>query len=118
MENNKNNKFYCEKCYYLACDKYNYTRHLNSNKHKIITIQNNTINDNDELKYCICKCGKKYKHQTNLIRHNKTNCKLNKEIINEIIEKGDETIYKEIIIALMNENKNLKKNINKPIENN
>lgn len=130
-EDKLNSKFYCVMCDYLACDKYNYTRHLSTKKHKRIIIQNEEkegkevnedakkIDKNDEIftikkkvKKYKCKCGKKYKHQPNLIRHKKTNCKLKENIENKLIEKTEnETNYKEIIMELINENKTLTKTL-------
>lgn len=127
----KLNKFYCDKCDYLACDKYNYTRHLSTQKHKKIIIQNEAneaieeneanikVNKNNEniiikkrMKQYKCICGKKYKHQSNLIRHKKTNCKLKEKVENKIIEKSEnETDYKELIMTLINENKEMRKTI-------
>jgi len=127
----KLNKFYCDKCDYLACDKYNYTRHLSTQKHKKIIIQNEAneaieeneanikVNKNYEniiikkrMKQYKCICGKKYKHQPNLIRHKKTNCKLKEKVENKIIEKSEnETDYKELIMTLINENKEMRKTI-------
>lgn len=127
----KLNKFYCDKCDYLACDKYNYTRHLSTQKHKKIIIQNEAneaieeneanikVNKNSEniiikkrMKQYKCICGKKYKHQPNLIRHKKTNCKLKEKVENKIIEKSEnETDYKELIMTLINENKEMRKTI-------
>ena len=126
-------KFYCKKCDYLACDKYNFTRHLATLKHKKVIIQNeeneeNEANEaskknnkNDEIfiikkqnKNYKCKCGKKYKYQPNLIRHKKTNCKLKEKITNptELIEKKENEIsYKEMIMTLINENKEMRKTI-------
>jgi hypothetical protein len=128
-------KFYCDICDYLACDKYNYTRHMSTQKHKKITVQNEAkeenaaneaskkIEKNEEkllikknIKRFKCDCGKKYKHQPNLTRHKKTNCKLKensesmKLIENELIEKKENEIsYKEMIMTLINENKEMRK---------
>jgi len=166
----KSDNFYCELCNYLACDKYNFNRHLLTNKHKKIEMiknktniieKNNEINNikednetnnikednetnkikednetnnikednetnkikNNELykskkykqKWYRCNCGKKYKHQTNLIRHKKTNCKFmkNKEYIENIENiQLNEVKYKELIITLVDENNKLKNIIN------
>ena len=116
-----NNKFYCELCEYLACDKYNFTRHLLTKKHEKSKIIKNNIFENEEnkidepyklknnkQKWYRCKCNKKYKHQTNLNRHKKTNCKYfkNDEDIQNVLN------YKELIIKLVNENNKLKNIIN------
>lgn len=118
-----NNKFYCVVCDYLACDKYNYTRHLSTIKHKRFIFQNKEKETNEENEDFIkidknnetfvikkkskkynCICGKKYKHQPNLIRHKKT-CKF-KENTNKVCVN-----HEELIIMLVNENNELKKQI-------
>jgi len=113
-----NKKFYCEICDYFTDDKYNLRRHLSTQKHeKIKMIKNEAKNEPKEAhgefeknaKAYICKCGKNYNHQSNMIRHKKTNCKF---IENKIVEKSEnETNYKEIIMTLINENKELMKTI-------
>lgn len=128
-------KFYCDNCDYLACDKYNYNRHLSTLKHKKVIIQNEEneakeVNEdikknkkNEELlifkkqnKKYKCKCGKTYKYQPNLIRHKKTNCKFEEKNDenkpNQLIEKKENEIsYKEMIMTLINENKEMRKTI-------
>ncbi len=76
----------------------------------------NILKKNKSTEYT-CKCGKKYKHQTNLIRHKKTNCKLSEHLIeNKLIQNMSENCendvnYKEIIMTLINENKEMRKTI-------
>lgn len=124
----KNNEFCCEECNYSSNDKYNYTRHLNTNKHKKSIIKNDIIKieekeeiisteKNNKIKSYKCKCGKKYKHQPNLTRHKKTNCKIKKDgELNKLTDDKNIINYKEIILMLTNENIQLKKNINELIE--
>lgn len=130
----KNNEFYCEHCNYISNDKYNYSRHLNSNKHKKTTMININIEDIDDkpenenilfiekknkIKSYKCKCGKKYKHQPNLIRHKKTNCKYKKNDenkLNNLIDDKGIINYKELIVILTNENIQLKNMLNEIIE--
>jgi len=131
-------KYYCKQCDHYSYRKYNFERHLLSAKHKrfktdykIEHIEVNGVSKKIIIKSekFECKCGKKYNHQTNLIRHKKTNCKLkeNSETIeknqivnfiennetNQIIEKKDtnDITYKEIIMTLINENKEMRKTI-------
>lgn len=129
--------FYCDYCDHFSYRKYNFERHLLSTKHKrykkdykIEHIEVNGVSQKIITKHneqYDCECGKKYNHQTNLIRHKKTNCKLKdknesindiekdnkiKFIENELIEKKENEInYKEMIITLINENKEMRKTI-------
>lgn len=135
FEHTPETKFYCDYCDHSSYRKYNFERHLLSAKHKrfkkdykIEYIEVNGVSQkiivkkNEKFE---CKCGKKYNHQTNLIRHKKNNCKLDKEnelktetenkiknIENELIEKKENEIsYKEMIMTLINENKEMRKTI-------
>lgn len=113
------NKYYCEICYYNAVKKFNYERHLLTDKHKKIKndyerAKTSKSNKNIIYKSYECDCGKSYKHQTNLTRHKKTTCIYSKNIKpeNKIIEKSEnETDYKELIMTLINENKEMRKTI-------
>ena len=142
-QNKSANKYYCETCDHYSYRKYNFERHLLSSKHKKFkhdykieyigvkgASQKIFIKKNQNFD---CECGKKYKHQTNLIRHKKINCKLNNtkiiennelikkcennELIekcenNELIEKKENEInYKEMLMTLINENKEMRKTI-------
>lgn len=132
-DDNKNeqinkDKYYCKYCDKHLDRKFNFDRHVLTAKHlkfkndyKVIINESGkkvfVKNENFE-----CKCGKIYKHQTNLIRHKKTNCILknvndNLQIKN-ISEKNKENIanYKEIILTLINENIKLKNKLSETIE--
>lgn len=133
--------FHCIICDYLACDKYNFNRHLTTRKHKILT---NTY-QNEEKGGLLnngfnCDCGKIYKHKQSLYTHKK-NCKKilenqTKEIIkianvneinnefkidennytNTISLDQDKIDYKEMFIEMVNQNKELQKMIIKQNE--
>jgi hypothetical protein len=68
-------------------------------------------------KFYNCECGKKYTLQTNLTRHKKNSCTYvnhdkSDSDENKIIENSEnETSYKEIIMTLINENKEMRKTI-------
>ena len=114
--------FNCEFCHYIAYKKYNYERHCATGKHKMI--QNDSISSKNEQKRATCKistlydceCGKKYKHMTNLTRHKKINCKLTILKNNELsqldkIHEYQDINYKEMVVMLINENKEMRKTI-------
>ena len=96
----KRGKMYeCLKCHYIARDKTNYHRHLDTQKHY------NAINDSKMevisgkrgKKYECDKCCKEYTTSSNLFRHKKI-CKLKKK------EEQEEIInYKEMFLILINQ---------------
>ena len=65
--------FYCKNCDYKCTSKYNYTRHISTNKHKRIQKNENIAEEKGEAdfycKNCDCKCSSKY----NYTRHISTN---------------------------------------------
>ena len=85
-------EYTCECCNYVTNKKYNYDKHLLSNKHKLIegksvgvkskskvspkvAINNPYLNeDNYSCKYC----GQKYKHKQSVTKHIKYSCTKNK----------------------------------------
>ena len=105
--------YYCEKCDYGCNKKYNYNKHLDTAKHKIVT--NTDINiDKVALKKFTCECGKNYKHRQNLFTHRKKCNFKNENIID--ISNNDQVLlldnsnidYKTLIFQLINENKEFK----------
>ena len=90
---NKNPQYNCVKCNFMTINKKDYNRHLNTNKHKNIDIDDihktETIEIDNKNIYQ-CKCGKSYKHAPNLYRHKKTcsnnSFKFNKNEKNEFTD--------------------------------
>lgn len=71
----------CIKCDFTSCNKKDYTRHLLTRKHQMMT--------NDDTEYPIeymCSCGKKYKHRQGLSIHKKT-CNIVKTPLDKNNEK-------------------------------
>ena len=87
------NIYHCNYCYYTTSRKSQYTRHLLTNKHIILTNPNKKVPSN----VYACECGKKYKHQSTLCAHKKHNCKYitlpqnDPENITMSIEEEEET---------------------------
>ena len=62
-EQNEQSNFYCESCDYKCSSKYNFNRHLLTDKHKMIHCENEQINN------FVCLCGNKYKYSQGLSKH-------------------------------------------------
>ena len=132
MTNIKNPKkpleYNCKECLFKCSNKKDYSRHILTAKHKILTNPNKKTPKN--AKPYMCPCGKIYKHSSSLCSH-KIRCVFLKEINNENIEnevieiqtitnvnntielkenddeKDGETDYKEMINELIHANKEL-----------
>jgi hypothetical protein len=94
----------CIKCLYIARDKTNYKKHLDTQKHFNAI---NGINDNKKLgkvgkTYECDKCSKEYIYQSGLYRHKKM-CKIREEQIINNYEKDDNINYKEMFLILINQ---------------
>ena len=110
--------FFCKNCDFKCCKKSNYTKHLDTRKHKILTNPNKKMPKNAENNY-YCKCGKNYKHSSSLSAH-KNKC-LYKECISiNNINNINNPITDEanIIEANIIENNNLTKIVFELITNN
>ena len=106
-------EYYCEKCDYRCINKKDYEKHLLTQKHNaqqcsIMLAKNPIIYE--------CNCGKSYKHKQSYNRHRKKCEYIENDIsITDISDqkiKNDEDLnYKEMFYSMMNENKDLRKQI-------
>ena len=110
-KNEKNEqKYICEKCDYVTCKKYDFNRHIKTQKHIKIT-----NDDKESAKKFACECGKNYKHRQNLFTHKKR-CNYQKEVSIDLSNteyslipfNGENTDYKALIFQLIKENKEFK----------
>jgi len=93
-------EYRCECCNYVTNKKYNYDKHILSNKHKLIEGKsvgvkskskvspkvaiNNSYSNED--KYSCKYCGQKYKHKQSVTKHIKYSCTKNKtEDLTELV---------------------------------
>ena len=114
--------FSCENCDFTCIRKSQYTRHLSTGKHEILT--NTDSKSSKKFHTYTCSCGKSYKYRQSLYSHKKK-CKF-EEIINEVVEsyeviglgndvtkeekkeeENDDPSYKEMFMTIMKENKEL-----------
>jgi uncharacterized C2H2 Zn-finger protein len=63
--------FSCKKCDYTTCNKKDYSKHINTNKHKINENQCLAIQKSPKIPTYECSCGKVYKDNSGLWRHKK-----------------------------------------------
>lgn len=93
--------FFCDACDFKCSKQSNYNKHLLTRKHQILTNPNKKMpDDNTEYK---CICGKKYKHESSLCAHKKI-CDFHEKKT----ENKNEGELKDVIMVMMNENKELR----------
>ena len=92
MGNTKNSKkppkFSCVLCDFKCCKQNEYKRHLETNKHKMVT-NGNKKTPNHESHSSVCICGKIYKYPPGLARHKRTCIMINSPSIKTKEENDD-----------------------------
>jgi hypothetical protein len=98
-------KFSCDFCDFVCSNKQDYTRHLSTRKHKMMT--NNDAQYSNEY---ICLCGKKYKYRQGLSIHKKT-CTFVEETEEKTYKNDDKLgefqLDKELLIKLLLKNQDI-----------
>jgi hypothetical protein len=97
-------KYNCEFCDFNCCKNSDYIRHINTLKHKRLTLANNFTPHELTPNFICTNCGNKYKHKSSLCKHikkcvnNNTNniSPINNNIIMSLITQNQE--FKELII--------------------
>ena len=117
MTNNKSPKipnfFECKSCNYITCNKKDYNKHIDTDKHKKNEILQNTTEKSPKiLKIYECKCGKNYKHQSSLYKHKKM---CNYSYDKPITTGENKEDMKVLVLKLIDENKELRKTITEMI---
>jgi hypothetical protein len=92
------NKFFCKKCDYICSSKYNFNRHISTQKHKRIHLDQK----DEQTSNYMCKCGKIYKYSQGLSKH-----KLSCICIQNIQPQIDTTF----VIELLKQNQELQKSL-------
>jgi ribosomal protein L37AE/L43A len=104
------NKYYCEKCDYGTCKKFNIDVHFESTKHKnnVSTIIDNSFKEiNSAKKYSCEKCKKNYNDRAGLWRHKKK-CHSEESKSEYISSNTDFKMLAELFKQQMNENQEFK----------
>ena len=103
----------CECCKYYTTKKNHFERHEKTEKHK--KNKKNAPNDNNDNdlgqkghEHLACKCGRTYKHKSNLSRHRKK-CKYDESV-------GDGVASNDLIMKLVEENSEIKNLLFKQFE--
>ena len=103
-------EFICEYCDFQCYKKSNYAIHLTTRKHKMnderMTNDDNFTQENADN--FICDCGKKYKYRQGLWSHKKK-CSQKPEINVNNREPPTNILTNDIVLALINENKEIQK---------
>ena len=126
-------KYFCKFCHYNTCDKKDYTKHLQTAKHKRMTRMTTKSEKSAKMKF-ICECGKEYKYRQGLHKHQQK-CSYIDEVetdedeidevetdedeIDEIlVKKNDDPSYKELFMEAMKTMQEQAKTLNELQENN
>ena len=95
--------FVCINCDFKCDKKGDFNRHILSAKHKRLNETNEITSNTSNFTSHVCPCGKKYKHQSSLVKHKKA-CTFIENDKKSIIG----SINEETIINLIQENKDIK----------
>jgi len=103
-------KYICLTCDYKCSKKYNWEKHLNTDKHKnaIQESGNGKQLQSDGHKFACENCNRLYNTNSGLWKH-KQQCKSNKETVNKFEDKGSKSYeLTELVKCLMKENLEMK----------
>jgi hypothetical protein len=101
----KSNNYFCEKCSYNTCNKNNFTKHVNTQKHKEIFSE---IKESKKIqpKEYKCDCGKVYHDKSGIWKHKKKcsgkkeniikTCNLSNKLLLEVLKQNNE--FKELLV--------------------
>ncbi len=92
-------KFCCETCNFLSCNKKDYNRHLTTRKHNILV--NATDFTPKTPNVFKCDCGKEYKHEPSLYKHKKK-CQYNQ--LSTVIPVDQNSLTAKLIELVMSKN--------------
>jgi hypothetical protein len=100
------NKYICSFCSTTCAKKTEWTRHLNTKKHKINEMGENGDEKSTNL---ACKCGKKYKDRSGLWRHEKK-CDYKEPIVDQFsAQPPDMAFFTNLVLEVVKNNSELQK---------
>ena len=97
------NKFNCDVCNFVCCKNSDFTRHLSTRKHKMMTNDDSFTPKNTELHICN-NCNKSYKYRQGLSLHKKK-CQIAEKTPDP---SNNYVVDKELVMLLIKENSELK----------
>ena len=122
IDNEKNSKklmkYSCQLCDFISSNKNDFRRHLSTDKHKIITNDNEKTQKTQKYE---CLCGKTYKYASGLSIHKKKCDYKSQDMVQTLTvqdkNKSNDEIatLKEMLYEVVNQNKELQKTIHEMI---
>lgn len=122
----KTPRYSCDFCDFKSSNRNDYKRHLATDKHWRLT--DIDIKNSKKLQTFLCSCGRVYKYRQSLSAHKKKCQKISEPAVSETsmvtssqteegsVKKPEEEInYKELLMILVNENKEMRKTISEII---
>ena len=83
-------EYYCKKCDYITCNKYDYTKHIHTIKHNARNCYIAPESMLQEKSQHVCQCGISYKHSSSYYRHKKV-CAYVEKTEQDCTEQNDNT---------------------------
>ena len=104
-------KYCCKKCHYTSRNKYDFTKHISSTKHQMVT---NGNKKSPKVAKLTCDCGKQYKFRSGLSRHKKTCNVLNESKDMNSVHSPQENliITKELVMEMVKQREQTQELIN------
>ena len=108
MANEKSQKvathnYECVSCYYFSNNKFDYKKHISTDKHCRLTKANNLSQKSQKVAKNSCICGKSYTHSSSLSKHKK----ICPQLFNDNINSEKPEITPELLIELIHQNKEM-----------
>ena len=108
MANEKSQKvathnYECVSCYYFSNNKFDYKKHISTDKHCRLTKTNNLSQKSQKVAKNSCICGKSYTHSSSLSKHKK----ICPQLFNDNINSEKPEITPELLIELIHQNKEM-----------
>jgi len=86
--------FYCKSCHYTSRNKYDFNKHLDTTKHKMVTQKVTFVAKSRQLK---CECGKTYKFRSGLSRHRKKCTYQNQNVVGDHKPHHNEKKFEKVV---------------------